>query len=117
MKVRIYAAPVGQIPACAEDVSPANGAIDLPRYNVKLQWRTNDPNPLLPYGFHIYFGTQNPPPFLNSTFDTTFHVGQLLRNTLYYWQVIPFGVSDQTASGCAIWSFHVHNPPVISQFP
>jgi len=51
----------------------------------------------------VYFGTNNPPPFIRNQPDTTYEPGTLELATTYYWRIDEVGAYG-TITG-AVWSF------------
>jgi outer membrane protein assembly factor BamB len=51
----------------------------------------------------VYFGTNNPPPFVQNQTATTYDPGTMDYNTMYYWQIDEVGAGGTTTG--VIWSF------------
>ncbi len=69
-----------------------------------LVWSCSDTT-LDSLSFALYFGTTQPPPLSVSLLtDTTCHVGPLLPQTTYYWQVVAFTPTGDTLTS-PIWKF------------
>jgi len=69
------------------------------RKDVKLSWNAGD-NAV---SHDIYFGTENPPPFVANQTQTSFTPNDIEPLTTYYWQVNSVN-SESTTTG-DIWSF------------
>ncbi len=66
----------------ASDPIPANEAIDVD-LDIILSWMS-DPNAIM---YEVYFGTDNPPPFIRRQLEKEFYPGNLDLNTRYYWRI------------------------------
>jgi len=87
-------------------VYPANGATSVPQ-SPPLTWAVN-PQGSTPTGYKIFIDTDENLANAGAGQDlgdvlTYTPSPKLLRNTTYYWKVVPYTTSD--ASGCPIWSF------------
>lgn len=92
-------------PANAVDLlKPANGATGVPT-GLVLDWE-NVTNPGT-YTYELYFGTSDPPPFLEATQTRTIKLlTGLPQNTTHYWRVVAVAAADPTqTTSSAIWSF------------
>jgi outer membrane protein assembly factor BamB len=71
----------GPAPGPAHNPYPPNGAIDV--YPTELSWTGS------PYAnsYDVYFGRNNPPPFVHNQTDTRFQIGHLSSDTTYYWRI------------------------------
>jgi len=84
-------------PGLASNPSPPNGSTNVSP--TLLSWTAG----AFAVFHNIYFGTNNPPPFVGSQTATTFKLGPLALTTTYYWridEVNPMG----TTTG-ELWSF------------
>jgi hypothetical protein len=97
------------VPKCAKILYPQNGDNDL-ALQLALEWvRDTTDDPLLPLGYYLYFGTQNPPTdvydgfnvFVNNSYETP----ALTPDVTYYWQVVPYGAAGLAPSNCPVWNF------------
>lgn len=84
-----------------------------------LQWDSSSTIIGIPKGYYLRFDTQNPPILIVDTKAlSTYSIlrNSLIRDTTYYWQVVPYGYDDLRASSCPIWSFSTipTNPTIIS---
>ncbi len=57
--------------------------------------------------YAVYFGTSTNPPFVGNTANTSFNVGPLNPNTLYYWYLISQNSTSSTQS--FLWYFTTTN--------
>ncbi len=92
-------------PGVAVIGSPANGGTGiLP--DASLNWTPGLGGP--PSGYTVYFGTDNPPTNIANgvvvTSPTYNPTPDMLLNTTYYWQVVPFNGGGVVA-GAPVWSF------------
>ncbi len=88
------------LPAPATNPTPANGSVDV-AVTSNLSWTADSGAGQ----FDIYLGTQNPPPDLaGTTQTTTFNPpGVFSPNTTYYWRVGSHNEAGSTPS--EVWSF------------
>ena len=91
-------------PYPAINPSPTNGALNVSKATA-LAWAVA-PVGSPPTGFYLYFDTVYPPVQMFTLSDVTSWTppNQLLPNTAYYWQLVPFNLSGES-TGCPIWSF------------
>jgi len=83
------------------DPVPANGAVDIEAdLDVVLSW-ASDPNALI---YKVYFGTDNPPPFIRKQFEKEFYPGLLELNTNYYWRIDELDGLCNEITG-VVWEF------------
>ena len=72
----------------------------------------------LPTGYHVFFGTDNPP-LENISWaqtETSFPI-EVEYDTIYYWAIVPFNTTD-TNTNVPIWSFRtIEAPPEINVTP
>lgn len=97
-------------PAVPSDPKPADGAtnVDISR---DLFWTNSDPDIGDQVYSDLYFGTTNPPPLLQANiFETTYDVGIMQFNTLYYWQIIAHDSHGLVIEG-PLWSFTTGSVP------
>lgn len=85
-------------------LKPANGATGVPT-GLVLDWE-NVTNPGT-YTYELYFGTSDPPPFLEAMQTRTIKLlTGLPQNTTHYWRVVAVAAADPTqTTSSAIWSF------------
>ncbi len=83
----------------ASDPIPANEAIDVD-LDVILSWMS-DPNAIM---YEVYFGTDNPPPFIRRQLEKEFYPGNLDLNTHYYWRIDEIDNLCNKMTGI-IWEF------------
>ncbi|MCB1060003.1 MAG: trypsin-like serine protease [Calditrichaeota bacterium] len=97
-------------PEPAVEPDPGNGAENVP-IDVVCSWAAGNYTEV----FDVYFGTTNPPPFIQSQYTQTYDPpGNLANNTLYYWKIVS---RNPTGSiGSSLWHFTtvVHAPEVAS---
>jgi len=94
-----------RLPGQAFNPNPANGAVEVYRYT-SLSW-----NPGLDAVLHdVYFGTENPPPFVSSQTATQFDPGRMDRDTVYYWRVDETDSEGNKTVG-ALWKFTTTTSP------
>lgn len=51
----------------------------------------------------VYFGTDNPPPFVQNQTSTTFEPGTMAYDTMYYWRIDELNTTGTTTG--IVWSF------------
>ncbi|MDD3235761.1 MAG: choice-of-anchor D domain-containing protein, partial [Candidatus Cloacimonetes bacterium] len=87
--------------------SPANGATNV-MTSATLNWGSGGGAPA---GYKLYFGTTNPPPFIQNITMAPY-TPTLSLNTQYFWKIIPFNASGDAAN-CPVWSFTTGGPVVV----
>jgi hypothetical protein len=63
----------------------------------------------------VYFGLDNPPPFIRNQTTTTFEPGYLPEDTTYYWRIDE--VNDVGTTTGTVWSFTTGEGPKSRCFP
>jgi len=97
-------------PPTISDPVPPNGA-SLSSMQVTLSWTATDTDQQS-LNFNVYFGYQNPPPFVGTTTARSFTPGPLTFGQQYYWQVRASDRESTTTS--PLWMFIVGSPvPVL----
>jgi hypothetical protein len=82
----------------ASDPSPAHQATDVYLENT-LSWQS-EPGVI---SHDVYFGNTNPPAFQGNRTGSSFEIGSLTPNTVYYWRIDDL-YGDKRAEG-DVWSF------------
>ena len=92
-----------QPPFTPSNPLPVDGAVDQ-SYTVNLNWEGSDPeNDILSYD--VYFGSDNPPPLVNSgQRSSSYDLDTLGFHETYYWKIVATDDNDNTTVG-GIWSF------------
>lgn len=90
-------------PGCATLTAPLNGAVNV-AYPTKLTW-TAPATGGAPTGYDIYLGN-SPTTLANlgTTTALTVNITGLVKNTTYYWSIVPKN-ADGSATGCTVNSF------------
>jgi outer membrane protein assembly factor BamB len=91
-------------PETASNPNPGNGAIGVST-TVVLSWTAGT----RATSHDIYFGTSNPPPFVNNQTATTYDAGTLDSGTMYYWQIDEVGAGGTTTG--IVWNFTTLSGP------
>lgn len=99
-------------PASPILLSPSDQAVDV-QTGTALTWKFN-PDSNIPAYYKLYFGTTNPPPYVDDIY-TTSYLSALEYEVTYYWYVTAVNVSGQANS--ATWSFTVCASPDIVSLP
>lgn len=87
-------------PFVAKNPLPKHNLIMVP-LNSTLKWESSGGYPT---SFDVYFGTTNPPAFIQNQSTTTYNPGTLQAGTEYYWQIVPRNAYG-TAQDAPIWKF------------
>jgi hypothetical protein len=88
----------GGLPGKASNPSPANGATGVST-TATLSWTAGvDAN-----SHDVYFGTVNPPPFIQNQTATTYNPGTMASGTTYYWRIDEKNGKGTTTG--TLWSF------------
>jgi hypothetical protein len=90
----IIVAPPGQV----SNPSPSDGAQDV-AVSVNLSWAAGNGAE----SHDVYFGTTNPPPFIQNQAGTSYDPGTLANEATYYWRID--GVNGFGITTGAVWSF------------
>lgn len=85
-------------PNCAQLISPLNNQTVL--LTQTLNWISGGGAPT---SYDIYFGTSNPPEFIQNQSETTY-TPSLVAGQTYYWQIVPRN-SIGPSEGCPVRSF------------
>jgi hypothetical protein len=103
-------------PNCITYVTPINGDTDVCPGSVELKWVQSTIG-FLPYGYKIYFGTDNPPTNILNGVNignvNSYDVENLNPSTTYYWKIEPFN-SGGTNTSCSVQSFTTTNVEITS---
>src|SRR4051812_43099675 len=96
----------GVIPNCATWVWPIPGftaplSVTLVRFSLSTQaaermfqtWKSTESVNVLPLGYRINYGRQNPPTDvrLDVGTNTTYSNSSKIAGQIYYWQIVPYG--------------------------
>jgi len=92
-------------------IAPGNGstAVDA---NSDLSWNASAGNAMT---YDVYFGTTNPPPFLENVSNPAYALPPLEFSTTYYWRIDARQGFAVTPSD--VWSFTTVSPPVLDVDP
>jgi hypothetical protein len=90
--------PTGTNPSPVTVFSPGQGAAGV-SLSPTLTWGASANTT----SYAVYFGTSTNPPFVGTTANTSFNVGPLNPNTLYYWYLISENSTGSTQS--FLWYF------------
>ncbi len=96
-------------PVC---LSPENGAT-LVSLDAALSWTAGGTGGS-PDSYDVYFGTTNPPPFVENTTSETYEP-ELDYQTAYYWKIVAINYSGEAAG--PVWSFSTEIDYKITALP
>lgn len=97
----------GEPPGPPTNPSPAHGATGIPRYTGLYWW----PAPRAD-SYDVYFGTDDPPPYVGNTSYWCWWPGEVLElDTTYYWQIVAKNASGSTPG--PVWWFHTTKHAVV----
>jgi hypothetical protein len=95
-------------PVCSTGPTPNDGTIAVCPVATTLSWGTSTASCQAATSYKLFFGTDaaatNIINGLNVGDVTSYNVGNLTGNTMYYWKVVPTN-SAGDASGCTVWTF------------
>ena len=100
---------VNHAPNIPSDPSPADNAINVPRF-VFLSWTCTDPDAGDTLWFDIYMGTSNPPVTLvgPNILTNSYDVGLVPSSTTLYWKVVAKDNHNSFTEG-QVWCFTTSN--------
>ena len=91
-------------PVQASNPDPPDGAL-ISNLDADLSWTAGS----WATSHDVYFGTENPPPFICNQDDTTFDPGTMIPLTTYYWRVNER--NDRCKTSGVLWRFSTMTPP------
>jgi len=96
------------LPAAVSDPSPENNALNIGT-DTTLMWKAS----INADSYDVYFGTENPPPFVINQSEATFKPGGLAKGTRYYWRID--GKNSNGTTEGIIWNFKVEEPTSVAE--
>ena len=98
-------------PNCATNPDPSDTETNV-QVNANLSWSDGGG---IPYGYKIFFGTDNPPTNIENGTDlglvTTYDpASDMDYSTIHYWKIVPYNPNGD-AAGCSVWSFTTQDNP------
>ncbi|MHC4867880.1 MAG: Ig-like domain-containing protein, partial [Planctomycetota bacterium] len=100
----VWSFTTAPVPGPASYPSPADGATEVST-TAQLSWTAGSDTT----SHKVYFGTVDPPPFVQNQSGTTFDPGLLDNDVTYYWQIDEIGPGGITLG--AVWSFTAEPVP------
>ncbi|MBN1788166.1 MAG: PASTA domain-containing protein [Sedimentisphaerales bacterium] len=97
-------------PEQASNPDPTNGATDI-SINADVSWTAGSGAT----SRDVYFGTTNPPSFIQNQTSTTYDPGTLSYNTTYYWRIDEKNTNGTTTG--TVWSFTTELPDTTPPSP
>ncbi len=94
-----------RLPGQALNPTPDDGAVEV-HIDTKLSWYSGS-NALL---HDVYFGTENPPPFVSNQAMPQFNPGRMDSETVYYWHIDEIDSEGNKTTG-AVWKFTTSSTP------
>jgi alkaline phosphatase len=101
----VWSFTTAPVPGQASNPNPTDGATDVAA-NVDLSW-TAGSNAT---SHDVYFGTSDPPAFVQNQAGTTYDPGNLTNEATYYWRIDEVGPGGVTP-GTVVWSFTTESVP------
>jgi len=87
-----------------EEPDPDSGIIDV-SIDIDIYWTSGDPDPGDTVTYDIYLGTSNPPPLLETGWESeSYDPVTLDHDEKYYWRIVANDDHDQSTDG-PIWNF------------
>jgi len=83
---------------------PTDGAFSV-SITADLSWKTSS----YAISYDVYFGTNNPPPFIGNQTTTIYDPGEMAYSTTYYWRIDAVGDAGKTNG--LVWSFTTLSSP------
>ncbi len=97
--------PLNNPPYQPSNPHPQAGAIDIDIAPPVLTWVGSDPDEGDIVKYDVYFGTiSTPPKVSNNQSSTSYNIGTLDYNTIYYWKIIAWDDKGLSTEG-AVWHF------------
>jgi len=96
------------LPAAVSDPSPGNNALNIGA-DTTLMWKAS----INADSYDVFFGTENPPPFVINQSEATFNPGGLEKGTIYYWRIN--GINTNGTTEGIIWNFKVEEPTSVAE--
>lgn len=93
-------------PSLAVNPSPANEAISVDTVGTELSWKSG----AAADSHAVYFGTSNPPSFVQNQTENTYSPGKLNEETTYYWKINEINTKGETEG--KVWSFTTEVGPL-----
>jgi len=88
------------LPAAVSDPSPGNNTYNIGT-DTTVMWKAS----INADSYDVYFGTENPPPFVMNQEGTTYQPDELAKGTRYYWRID--GKNSNGTTEGLIWRFKV----------
>ncbi|MHC4463401.1 MAG: alkaline phosphatase [Planctomycetota bacterium] len=100
----VWSFTTAAVPGAASSPSPADGATDVPA-NADLSWTAGSDAT----SHDVYFGSSDPPDFVQNQAGTTYDPGTLASEATYYWRIDEVGPGGVTTG--VVWSFTTESVP------
>ncbi|MHC4654165.1 MAG: alkaline phosphatase [Planctomycetota bacterium] len=101
----VWSFTTAPVPGQASNPNPTDGATDIAA-GVDLSWTAGSDAT----SHDVYFGTSDPPAFVQNQTGTTYDPGTLVNETTYYWRIDEVGPGGIT-TGTTVWSFTTESVP------
>jgi len=95
-------APPNNPPYTPSNPNPDDGSINV-GLSTLLQWDGGDPEGD-PVTYDVYFGTNNPPPQMESHQHEKYYIPDVDFDTTYYWKIMSWDDHDNNAEG-PVWRY------------
>jgi hypothetical protein len=92
------------LPSPASNPNPTDGAMFVST-TADLSWTAGS----LTTSHDVYFGTNNPPPFIGNQTTTIYDPGEMDYSTTYYWRIDAVAAAGKTNG--VVWSFTTLSSP------
>ncbi len=110
--IEVASSPVDELPECASNPFPPDGAVDVPTGDIVFTWEASSTGGT-PTSYDFYGGTTTPlteDDFIGNFLTTSADITITGYDLLLFWKVVPRNLTGE-AEGCVEWSFTTESAP------